>query len=63
MRARLCATPCHQTFTRVGLKGGRSHEARTMLTTVQGPRHYRAIFISDIHLGTRRAKTTALLDF
>ncbi len=34
-----------------------------MLTTIQGPRHYRAIFISDIHLGTRRAKTTALLDF
>lgn len=27
------------------------------------PRRYRAIFISDIHLGTKRAKTEALLDF
>lgn len=34
-----------------------------MLDTIAGPRHYRAIFISDIHLGTRRAKTSALLDF
>ena len=32
-----------------------------MLTTPT--RHYRAIFISDLHLGTRRAQTTALLDF
>ena len=34
-----------------------------MLTTPTPPRHYRAIFISDLHLGTRRAQTTALLDF
>lgn len=34
-----------------------------MLTLPITPRHYRAIFISDIHLGTRRAKTAALLDF
>lgn len=27
------------------------------------PRHYRAIFISDIHLGTKRSQTDALLDF
>ncbi len=26
-------------------------------------RHYRAIFISDLHLGTRRSQTEALLDF
>lgn len=26
-------------------------------------RHYRAIFISDVHLGTRRAQASALLDF
>ena len=26
-------------------------------------RHYRAIFISDVHLGTRRAQAAALLDF
>jgi UDP-2,3-diacylglucosamine pyrophosphatase LpxH len=34
-----------------------------MLTLPITPRRYRAIFISDIHLGTRRAKTAALLDF
>lgn len=35
-----------------------------MLTTTSPPPvHFRAIFISDIHLGTRRAKTEALLDF
>ena len=34
-----------------------------MLTTPIPPRHYRAIFISDLHLGTKRAQTTALLDF
>jgi UDP-2,3-diacylglucosamine pyrophosphatase LpxH len=34
-----------------------------MLISPQGPRRYRAIFISDIHLGTRRAQTQALLDF
>jgi UDP-2,3-diacylglucosamine pyrophosphatase LpxH len=34
-----------------------------MLTTPTPPRHYRAIFISDIHLGTKRAQTEALLDF
>src|SRR5437016_5646755 len=27
------------------------------------PRRYRAIFISDVHMGTKRAKTAALLDF
>ena len=26
-------------------------------------RRYRAIFISDVHLGTRRAQAAALLDF
>jgi len=26
-------------------------------------RHYRAIFISDVHLGTRRAQAASLLDF
>jgi len=26
-------------------------------------RRYRAIFISDVHLGTRRAQASALLDF
>jgi len=26
-------------------------------------KHYRAIFISDVHLGTKRAQTEALLDF
>ncbi len=34
-----------------------------MLSTPESARHYRAIFISDIHLGTRRAQTSALLDF
>ena len=34
-----------------------------MLTTPTPPRHYRAIFISDLHLGTKRAQTAALLDF
>jgi UDP-2,3-diacylglucosamine pyrophosphatase LpxH len=34
-----------------------------MLTSPQELRRYRAIFISDIHLGTRRAQTQALLDF
>ena len=34
-----------------------------MLTTPIKPRHYRAIFISDLHLGTKRAQTSALLDF
>jgi UDP-2,3-diacylglucosamine pyrophosphatase LpxH len=34
-----------------------------MLTTPAAQGHYRAIFISDIHLGTRRAQTAALLDF
>jgi UDP-2,3-diacylglucosamine pyrophosphatase LpxH len=31
--------------------------------TDQPKRHYRAIFISDLHLGTKRAQTEALLDF
>lgn len=34
-----------------------------MLTTPTPPRRYKAIFISDIHLGTRRAQARALLDF
>ena len=34
-----------------------------MLTTPSAPRRYRAIFISDMHLGTKRAQTAALLDF
>lgn len=34
-----------------------------MLTLPITPQHYRAIFISDVHLGTRRAQTAALLDF
>jgi UDP-2,3-diacylglucosamine pyrophosphatase LpxH len=34
-----------------------------MLAPVDHPRSFRAIFISDIHLGTRRAQTEALLDF
>ena len=34
-----------------------------MLTTLTPPRRYRAIFISDIHLGTKRAQTARLLDF
>ena len=34
-----------------------------MQTSPIAPRHYRAIFISDLHLGTRRAQTAALLDF
>jgi UDP-2,3-diacylglucosamine pyrophosphatase LpxH len=34
-----------------------------MLPIQLEPRRYRAIFISDIHLGTRRAQTAALLDF
>lgn len=34
-----------------------------MLSTSTQPRHYRAIFISDIHLGTKRAQTAALLEF
>lgn len=34
-----------------------------MLATPTKPRHYRSIFISDIHLGTKRAQTGALLDF
>jgi UDP-2,3-diacylglucosamine pyrophosphatase LpxH len=34
-----------------------------MLISITPPRHYRAIFISDIHLGTRRAQTERLLDF
>ena len=34
-----------------------------MLSTPLPPRHYRSIFISDIHLGTKRSQTEALLDF
>ena len=34
-----------------------------MLKSPSEPRHFRAIFISDIHLGTRRAQTALLLDF
>ncbi|MCA3555337.1 UDP-2,3-diacylglucosamine diphosphatase [Aestuariivirga sp.] len=34
-----------------------------MLTAPISPRRYRAIFISDLHLGTKRAQTAALLDF
>jgi UDP-2,3-diacylglucosamine pyrophosphatase LpxH len=34
-----------------------------MLAPSPRPRHYRAIFISDVHLGTRRAQAEALLDF
>jgi UDP-2,3-diacylglucosamine pyrophosphatase LpxH len=34
-----------------------------MKNTPTAARHYRAIFISDMHLGTRRAQTGALLDF
>jgi UDP-2,3-diacylglucosamine pyrophosphatase LpxH len=34
-----------------------------MLNTRTAARHYRAIFISDMHLGTKRAQTAALLDF
>src|SRR5450631_3799202 len=33
-----------------------------MLTT-EAPQRYRAIFISDLHLGTRRAQCDQLLDF
>jgi UDP-2,3-diacylglucosamine pyrophosphatase LpxH len=34
-----------------------------MLDRPQTPRRYRAIFVSDIHLGTRRAQAEAFLDF
>lgn len=34
-----------------------------MLHSLQTPRRYRAIFVSDIHLGTRRAQAKAFLDF
>ena len=34
-----------------------------MSANLKSPKHYRAIFISDIHLGTKRAQTEALLDF
>jgi UDP-2,3-diacylglucosamine pyrophosphatase LpxH len=34
-----------------------------MLYSESLPQHFRAIFISDIHLGTRRAQTEALLEF
>lgn len=34
-----------------------------MLQTASQTKHYRAIFISDVHMGTRRAKTEALLEF
>jgi UDP-2,3-diacylglucosamine pyrophosphatase LpxH len=34
-----------------------------MLDTPQPSRHYRAIFVSDLHLGTRRAQADAFLDF
>ena len=34
-----------------------------MLSPSLPPRHYRSIFISDIHLGTKRAQTAKLLDF
>jgi UDP-2,3-diacylglucosamine pyrophosphatase LpxH len=33
------------------------------MNSVTEPRHYRAIFISDIHLGTRGCKAVHLLDF
>lgn len=36
---------------------------RVMLTSSDPLRRYRAIFISDIHLGTRRSQTEKLLDF
>ncbi len=34
-----------------------------MLISPATPRHYRSVFISDIHLGTKRAQTAKLLDF
>ena len=34
-----------------------------MLTRPETPRRYRAIFVSDLHLGTRRAQAEAFLDF
>lgn len=33
------------------------------MATVAEPRHYRSIWISDVHLGTRGAQSEALLDF
>jgi UDP-2,3-diacylglucosamine pyrophosphatase LpxH len=35
----------------------------SMLHVPSGPRRYRAIFVSDIHLGTKRAQAEAFLDF
>ncbi len=34
-----------------------------MVTTVESARHYRALFISDVHLGTRGCQAERLLDF
>ena len=34
-----------------------------MFAIPTAPRRFRAIFISDLHLGTKRAQTAALLDF
>jgi UDP-2,3-diacylglucosamine pyrophosphatase LpxH len=47
---------CHEDFTRVG-------ELQTMLDVPTPPRRFRAIFVSDIHLGTTRAQADAFLDF
>ena len=39
------------------------HSGESMKADVLTIRRYRAIFISDVHLGTRRAQASALLDF
>jgi UDP-2,3-diacylglucosamine pyrophosphatase LpxH len=45
-----------------GLKGLHDERAGTVVQTVE-TRHFRTLFISDIHLGSKAAKTDFLLDF
>jgi UDP-2,3-diacylglucosamine pyrophosphatase LpxH len=60
----VCGGACHSGVTRIPLKIVMTDKA-TRKTTVIGPtgsRHFRALFISDVHLGTRSSRADALLD-
>ena len=53
----------HKNFAQIRPKVLTRPEGKEMLTIPTAPRRFRAIFISDLHLGTKRAQTAALLDF
>src|SRR6476660_10067586 len=72
----LCLTPCnqiaihgnlsvhcHDTFTGVRPKVTITRQPGHMNALTRPTTRYRAIFISDIHMGTRRAQVSYLLDF